>query len=83
MEDSTLATLLYSILAIPVVFLILLWIKVRRDKRRNEAGEVEYASFGQAIGFLLVEGLAVVASLAVLMTAMSGIMKYVIHVYGG
>lgn len=82
MEDSSLTTLLYSILAIPFVFLLLRWIKVRKDKRRNESGEVEYTSFGHALGFLLVEGLALIASLAILMAAMSGIVQYIISVYG-
>lgn len=81
MEDSSLTTLLYSILAIPFVFLILRWIRVRKDKRRNESGEIEYASFGHALGFLLVEGLALIASLAILMAAMSGIVQYIIRVY--
>ncbi|MFO7580861.1 hypothetical protein [Nitrosomonas halophila] len=81
MEDSSLSTLLYSILAIPFVCMILHWIKVRKDRRRNESGEVEYTSFGQAFTFLLIEGVAVIASLSILIAAMSGIVRYVIHTY--
>lgn len=81
MEDSSLTTLLYSILAIPFVFVTLRWIKVRKDKRRNESGEVEYTSFGHALGFLLIEGIALIASLAILMAAMSGIIQYIIRIY--
>ncbi|MDT8363194.1 MAG: hypothetical protein RQ714_00900 [Nitrosomonas sp.] len=81
MEESNFSTLIYSILALPIVFGILYWTKIRRDKRRNESGEVEYTSIAQAIGFLLVEGLTVVGSLAIMIAAVSGIVKYVITVY--
>ncbi|MBK6618406.1 MAG: hypothetical protein WAT53_08895 [Nitrosomonas sp.] len=77
MEDSYLSTLIYSILALPIVFGILYWIKIRRDARRNESGEVEYTSVAQAIGFLVVEGLTVVASLAIMIAAISGIVRYI------
>ncbi len=82
MEDAPITTLLYSILALPIVFLILYWIKIRKDQQRNESGEVEYKTFGRAFTFLLIEGLAVVGSLAILITAMSGIVRYIIHIYG-
>jgi hypothetical protein len=82
MEDAPITTLLYSLLAIPFVFLILYWVKVRKDRQRNESGEVEYKSLGHALSFFLIEGLAVISSLAILITAMSGIVRYVIHVYG-
>ncbi|HNO74208.1 hypothetical protein [Nitrosomonas mobilis] len=81
MEDSHLSTLIYSILALPVVFGILYWVKIRRDIRRNESGEVEYTSVAQAIGFLVVEGLTVVASLAIMIAAVSGIVRYIIITY--
>ncbi len=81
MEYSSFSTLLYSILALPIAFGILYWIKIRRDKRRNESGEVEYTSVAQAIGFLVTEGLTVVGSLAVMIAAVSGIVRYIITIY--
>ncbi|MXS84817.1 hypothetical protein ABO04_02520 [Nitrosomonas sp. HPC101] len=84
MEDtsSPIATLIYSILAFPIAFMILYWIKVRKDRHRNESGEMEYKSLGHALSFFVVEGLALVGCLSVLITAVSGIIRYIIYVYG-
>ena len=82
MEDAApITTLLYSILALPLTFMILYWTKVRKDRRRNETGEVEYKSLGEALTFFIIEGLALVGSLAILITAVSGIVRYLIYVY--
>lgn len=82
MEDTApIITLLYSILALPVAFMILYWTKVRKDRRRNEEGEMEYKSFGEALTFFVIEGLALVGSLSILITAVSGIVRYLIHIY--
>lgn len=81
MEESYLGTMIYSVLALFASFGLLYWIKFRRDARRNESGEVEYTSVAQAIGFLVVEGLTVVASLAIMIAALSGIVRYIIVTY--
>jgi len=82
MEDTApIMTLLYSILALPVAFMILYWTKVRKDKRRNEAGEIEYKTLGEALTFFIIEGIALIGSLSILITAVSGIVRYIIHVY--
>ncbi len=82
MDDTApIATLLYSILALPVAFMILYWTKVRKDRQRNETGEVEYKSLGHALTFFITEGLALVGSLSILITAVSGIVRYLIHIY--
>jgi len=83
MEDTTapIATLLYSILALPIAFMILYWTKVRKDRRRNETGEIEYKSLGHALTFFIIEGLALIGSLSILITAVSGIVRYLIYVY--
>ncbi|CAD85876.1 MULTISPECIES: hypothetical protein [Nitrosomonas] len=82
MEDTApITTLLYSILALPIAFMILYWTKVRKDRRRNETGEIEYKSLGHALTFFIIEGLALVGSLSILITAVSGIVRYLIYVY--
>lgn len=81
MDYSSLSSLIYSILALPIVFGILYWIKIRRDRRRNESGEIEYTSVAQAIGFLVIEGLTVVGSLAILIAVVSSIVRYIITNY--
>lgn len=82
MEDTApITTLLYSILALPIAFMILYWTKVRKDRRRNETGEIEYKSLGHALTFFIIEGLALVGSLSILITAVSGIVRYLIYIY--
>ncbi|BBL34806.1 hypothetical protein Nstercoris_01051 [Nitrosomonas stercoris] len=77
-ETAPIATLLYGLIALPISFIILYWIKTRKDRHRNEAGEMEYKSMGHALSFFVVEGAALIASLSVLITAVSAIAKYVI-----
>ncbi len=82
MEDTApITTLLYSILALPIAFMILYWTKIRKDRRRNETGEIEYKSLGHALTFFIIEGLALVGSLSILITAVSGIVRYLIYIY--
>ncbi len=81
MDEST-DVLLISILAIPFVIAIQLWVKNRKDSRRNEDGEEVFSSTRQAIFAFLLEGIAVVGGLAILIAATSGIIKYVVSTYG-
>lgn len=81
MDEST-DVLLISILAIPFVVAIQLWVKKRKDSRRNKDGEEVFNSTRQAIFAFLIEGLAVVGGLAILIAATSGILRYVVNTYG-
>ncbi|WP_292977219.1 hypothetical protein [Nitrosomonas sp.] len=80
-ETAPIATLLYSIVAFPIAFMILYWVKVRKDRHRNESGEMEYKSLGHALSFFVVEGIALIGSLSILITAISGIVRYIITIY--
>jgi hypothetical protein len=82
MEDNSLNSLLISILAIPFVIVIQLWVKERRERRRNDDGEEEFTTTRQAIMSFLIEGVAVVGGLAILIVAVSGIVRFVVHTYG-
>lgn len=81
MDEST-DVLLISILAIPFVIAIQMWVKKRKDSRRNEVGEEEFKTTREALFAFLLEGLAVVGGLAILIAATSGILRYVINTYG-
>ena len=81
MDEST-DVLLISILAIPFVVAIQLWVKKRKDSRRNKDGEEVFNSTRHAIFAFLIEGLAVVGGLAILIAATSGILRYVVNTYG-
>lgn len=82
MEDDSLNTLIISVLAIPFVIAIQLWIKERKDRRRNEDGEEEFKTTREALFAFLIEGLAVVGGLAILIAATTGIARYIIHTFG-
>lgn len=82
MEDNaSIMTLIYSILALPISFMVLYWTKARKDRQRNDAGEIEYKTLGQALTFFIIEGVALVGSLSILITAVSGIVRYLIQAY--
>lgn len=81
MDDST-DVLLISILAIPFVIAIQMWVKNRKDRRRNKDGEEVFNTTREALIAFLIEGLAVVGGLAILIAATSSILKYVVNTYG-
>lgn len=80
MDEST-DVLLISILAIPFVIAIQMWVKKRKDSRRNEEGEEEFKTTREALFAFLIEGLVIVGGLAILIAATSGILRYVINTY--
>ena len=81
MDEST-DVLLISILAIPFVIATQMWVKKRKDSRRNKEGEEEFKTTREAVFAFLLEGLAVVGGLAILIAATSGILRYVNNTYG-
>lgn len=80
MEGAPIDKLIYSLLALPVTFMIFIWIKKRRDAMRDEEGQIEYKSVGQAVMSFVFEGIALVVGLSVLITGVTGILGFVIHV---
>lgn len=78
MEDDSLNTLIIAVLAIPFVIAIQIWVKERKERRRNEAGEEEFKSTREALFAFLIEGLAVVGGLAILIAATTAIARYFI-----
>ncbi len=59
MEDAEI-TLMFSLLAIPVAIWLQLWVKARREKRKNVLGEEEFENTGWALLSIIIEGTAIV-----------------------
>lgn len=80
MEDAEIA-LMFSLLMIPAAIWLQLWVKARREKRRNEAGEEEFSNTGTALLSIVLEGTAIVGGLIMIIMGLSGILKYVLKFY--
>lgn len=68
--------LMISIALIPVVIGLQFWIRQRRIRRRNEAGEQEFSSLATTLMATLGEGVAVVGSLILVIWIMGGFVRY-------
>lgn len=80
MEDAEIV-LMFSLLAIPVAIWLQLWVKNRRQNRRNHLGEEEFENTGRAFFSIIVEGTAVIGGLIMIIVASGGVIKYVINFY--
>ncbi|SFP42487.1 hypothetical protein SAMN05216419_1002130 [Nitrosomonas cryotolerans] len=80
MEDAEI-TLMFSLLAIPVAIWLQLWVRTRKEERRNELGEEEFENTGRAFYSIILEGSAVVGGLIMVIVATSGVVKYIIGFY--
>ncbi len=76
MDDSEI-NLLISLLLIPVVIWLHIWVRRRRkNSRRNESGQVEFGSLGATLLSTIGEGLAIITSLILLIWIVGSILKY-------
>lgn len=80
MEDAEIV-LMFSLLAIPVAIWLQLWVKDRREKRRNTLGEEEFESTSRAFVSIVVEGTAIIGGLIMIIMATSGVGKYILNFY--
>ncbi len=80
MEDNEIA-LMFSLLAIPVAIWLQLWVKNRKENRRNVMGEEEFEDTGRAFLSIIVEGSAIVGGLIIIIIASSGVVKYIVNFY--
>lgn len=80
MEDAEIA-LMFSLLAIPVAIWLQLWVKNRRENRRNVLGEEEFESTGKAFLSIILEGTAIVGGLIMIIMGSGGVIKYIINFY--
>lgn len=80
MEDAEIA-LMFSLLAIPVAIWLQIWVKNRRQNRKNPLGDEEFENTGRAFFSIIVEGTAVIGGLIMIIVASSGVVKYIINFY--
>jgi hypothetical protein len=80
MEDAEIA-LMFSLLTIPVAIWLQLWVKNRKEKRRNVLGEEEFENTGRAFVSIIIEGAAIVGGLIMIIMGSGGIIKYIINFY--
>jgi hypothetical protein len=69
--------LLISLLLIPVVIWLHIWVRRRKNSRRNESGQVEFDGLGATLLSTVGEGLAIITSLILLIWIVGSILKYV------
>lgn len=78
--DSPEYSLLISLALIPIVFMLQMWVRQRRLRRRNEAGQQEFDSLGATLISAIAEGVAVISSLILIIWIMGAILKYLFPV---
>jgi len=80
MEDAEIV-LMFSLLAIPVAIWLQLWVRNRKENRKNAMGEEEFEDTGRAFFSIIVEGTAIIGGLIMIIIASSGVIKYVVNFY--
>ncbi|SCY09255.1 hypothetical protein SAMN05216308_1049 [Nitrosospira sp. Nsp13] len=78
--DSPEYSLLISLALIPVVFMLQMWVRHRRLRRRNESGDQEFDSLGATLISAIAEGLAVIGSLILIIWIMGAVLRYLFPV---
>ena len=78
MEDAEIA-LMFSLLTIPVAIWLQLWVKNRREKRRNDSGEEEFENTTRAFISIILEGAAIVGGLIMVIMGAGGVIKYILN----
>ncbi|MDR4516768.1 MAG: hypothetical protein MRK00_05190 [Nitrosomonas sp.] len=80
MEDEEIA-LMFALLIIPVIIWLQIWVKKRRESRKNELGDEEFETTGRAFLSILVEGTAVIGGLIMIIVSSGVVIKYIINFY--
>ncbi len=80
MEDAEIV-LMFSLLMIPAAIWLQLWVKNRRESRRNALGEEEFENTARAFGSIILEGTAIVGGLIMIIMGSSGVLKYALNFY--
>ncbi len=80
MEDAEIA-LMFSLLAIPAAIWLQLWVKNRREKRKNVLGEEEFENTTRVFVSIILEGTAIVGGLIMIIIGVGGVIKYIINFY--
>ena len=75
MNDPEL-NLLASFILVPIAIGLHIWVRKRRESRRNESGQVEFGSLGSTLISTIGEGVAIITSLILMIMVMGSILKY-------
>ena len=70
MTDDAGLNLLMALFLIPVAIGIHIWVRRRKESRRNDSGDVEFGSLGSTLLSTIGEGLAVITSLILMIMVM-------------
>ena len=76
MTDDAGVNLLMALFLIPVAIGLHIWVRRRKESRRNESGDVEFGSLGSTLLSTIGEGLAVITSLILMIMVVGVILKY-------
>ena len=76
MTDDAGLNLLMALFLIPVAIGIHIWVRRRKESRRNDSGDVEFGSLGSTLLSTVGEGLAVITSLILMIIVMGFTLKY-------
>lgn len=80
MGDAEIA-LMISLLIIPLVIWLQIWVRGRKVQRQNELGDEEFDTTGGAFVSIILEGVAVVGGLIMIIVAAGGVIKYIVNFY--
>jgi len=75
MNDPEL-NLLASFILVPIAIGLHIWVRKRKESRRNESGQVEFGSLGSTLISTIGEGVAIITSLILMIMVMGSILKY-------
>lgn len=75
MNDPEL-NLLASLILVPIAIWLHIWVRRRKERRRNESGQVEFGSLSATLISTIGEGLAIITSLILMIMVMGSILKY-------
>ena len=76
MTDDAGLNLLMALFLIPVAIGIHIWVRRRKESRRNDSGDVEFGSLGSTLLSTVGEGLTVITSLILMIMVMGFTLKY-------
>jgi len=75
MNDPEL-NLLASLILVPIAIGLHIWVRKRKESRRNESGQVEFGTLGSTLISTIGEGVAIITSLILMIMVVGSILKY-------
>ena len=76
MTDDPGLNLLFALILIPLAVGLHIWVRKRKENRRNDSGDVEFGSLGSTLMSTVGEGLAIITSLILMIMFVGFVLKY-------